>query len=190
MGEVLDRWQQSAVDHGLRIGQGVTLPVSTRSVTRAEALGRDRRIAFIFLTIGTLIVLGLLAATVQNLSAGQSAPYAMPAYALSAIVCAIGALMMWNRRSSYIDPQIAVEVAEDGITVRDPAREEKIPFAEAAFDVRKYSVDGGAHFVGIVLACRAGTLDMHDLLYRDGKQAAAAILARADAAGRQPNGVY
>src|SRR5688500_11005814 len=117
MSEMLDRWQRSAVDHGLRIGQGVTLPVRTRSVTKAEALGRDRGIAFIFLALAVLIVLGLLAATVQNLGAGQDAPDALPAYALSAIVCAIGALMMWNRRSSYVDPQIAVEVAEGGITV-------------------------------------------------------------------------
>ena len=187
---MFDRWQLSALDHGIRIGETVALPVHTRSVTKAEALGRDRGIAVLFLAIGLLILLALLASAIGNLAVGSGAPAGWPAFALAIIVCAVGAMVMWNRRAEYADPQIAVEVGEDGIIVRSPAGEEAIAFAEVDYDVRKYNMDGGADFIGIVLACRAGTVDMHDLLYRGGKSAAAAILAKAVAAGRRPNGIY
>ncbi len=183
---MIEHWQENALNQGLHIGQEAALPIQARSVTKAEAMGRDRNIALLLLAIGGVIVAGLVSALAIALMIGRPAPVAWQLYVFSAMVCAFGGLIMWNKRSDYVDPQIEVEVGEGGITVRSPSGEEHIPFAEAAFDVRTYSVDNSAQFIGIMLASQAGTVDMHDLLYRDGRKAAAAILYRADLAGRRP----
>jgi len=169
---------EPAVQDALRIAKGKSLPVAVRSCTRAEYLGRFRKIAMIglagYLLFGGIILLGLVLE-------GGSENRMMVMVVVPLI--AIGALFIWlvmrwrmRRSGKYLDPGIAVEVGADGIIVRGSGGAYGMRWHEIEARPIWVTIKSGIHFIGLWLQSPLGWVQLTEEYYRDGRIAAALIV--------------
>jgi hypothetical protein len=169
---------EPAVQHALRIASDKAPPVMARSCTRAEYLGRFRKIAIIVSTIyaliGGLILLGLA------LDSGQASRGLL---AVAASMLAIGALIIWlairwrmRRSGDYRDPGIAVDVGGDGIIVRGPGGNHGIRWQEIEARPTWVTIKSNVHFIGLWVQSPFGAVQLDEQRYQNGHIAAALIV--------------
>ncbi len=177
-----ERAARSCRRQAIGLAGHLALPVTARSLTRAEAITKDGGPAAI-LTLTAFATCLILIALVLR---GGGDPIETIAWIL---VILGGAGLMFgaarkrrNRRVAYVDPEIAVEVGERMVTVSNPAGAHEIAAADLRWAFFHISNDGGAIFMGIRLEWQLGTLELYDEHYVGGKIAAAAIVVVADRA--------
>lgn len=168
---------------GLEAGD-VPLPVSARSLTRKEMMARDWReirwIAFAYLllivaAVATVLLADTVPARVRWLPVG---------FALAAVGLGVFTWLRLRRRAGYEDPMIAVEVAEDAVTLRS-GHDTVVKSYEALNVVRVVTraPRKSLYFDGVVLDTELGRIVLGDPDFARGNVAAGAILRRFDALG-------
>lgn len=180
---MFESWEERAwkmdCDQAIGIAAGVALPASTRSLTRAEAMGQDGGRALILYLMALLVPLLVLALVIESNADLKSKIIWMVVGAALTIIISYVARGIQQRRGAYVDPGIVVEVSEDGVSVRSPAGVHALADHELRYDFVHYSHDGSVTFLGIKLDTPLGVLELQDQWYRGARQVAAAIVARA-----------
>lgn len=168
---------------GLEAGD-VPLPVSARSLTRAEMRDRDwRRIRW--LVPAYLLLIVAAAATVILADTIPGRVRWLPAlFAVGAVGLAVFAWLRLRRHSDYEDPLIAVEVKENAVTLRSGADTavktyDTLNVVRVVTRAPRQSV----YFDGVVLDTEVGRIVLGDQAFVGGNAAAGAILRRFDALG-------
>jgi len=168
---------------GLEAGD-VPLPVSARSLTRAEIRARDwREIRWI-----VPAYLLLIAAAVATVALADTIPARVRwlplLFVALALALGVFAWLRMRRRWNYQDPMIAVDVAEDSVTLRSGTETVVKPY-EALNVVRVVTraPRKSLYFDGVVLDTELGRIVVGDPDFADGNVAAGAILRRFDALG-------
>ncbi len=175
-----ERAYRSCRDQAISHAGGLALPVSARTLTRAEAVARDGNKAFL------LYILGLFAALVGLALILQSGDPWPRKVAWAVLLAMVGYAMFLvaraheRRRSAYADPEIVVDVTDDGISVRNPAGTHRLPDDALRWEFFHLSNDGGVIFMGIRLDTPLGRLELYDEHFVGGRNAAAAIALRAE----------
>jgi hypothetical protein len=168
---------------GLEAGD-VPLPVSARSLTRSEMRVRDWR-EIRWLVPAYLLLIIAAGATVALADTIAERVRWLPAlFALGAVGLGLVAWAKLRRSRSYEDPGIAVEVAEDAVTLRSGGETVVKPY-EALNVVRVVTraPRKSLYFDGVVLDTELGRIVVGDAAFADGNAAAGAILRRFDALG-------
>jgi hypothetical protein len=170
---------------GLEAGD-VPLPVSARSLTRAEVRARDWREirwlvpAYLFLLLAALATVAL-ADTIPG-----RVRWLPLLFAAGAVALAVFAWTRMRRRWRYEDPKIAVDVAEDSLTLTS-AGDTVVKSYDDLNVVRIVTVAPrkSLYFAGVVLDTELGRIVLGDPAFAGGNAAAGAILRRFEALGRQ-----
>lgn len=168
---------------GLEAGD-VPLPVTARSLTRSELLIRDwREIRWIVPAYLLLIV-----AAVATVALADTIPdrvrWLPLAFAAGAVALGLFAWLRMRRRWRYDDPLIAVDVAEDSVTLRSGS--DTVVKAYEALNVVRVVTRAprkSLYFDGVVLDTELGRIVLGDPDFADGNVAAGAILRRFDTLG-------
>lgn len=168
---------------GLEAGD-VPLPISARSLTRREMLVRDWR-EIRWLVPAYLLLIIAAGATVALADTIPDRVRWLPAgFVLGAVVLGIFAWLRLRRRWRYEDPKIAVDVAEDSVTLR--SGQDTVVKAYDALNVVRVVTRAprkSLYFDGVVLDTELGRIVLGDPDFADGNVAAGAILRRFDALG-------
>lgn len=163
------------------LGRRQPLPLIARSRTRAEIDKRSRLFTIVVLAIFCPLAFAALAAL--TFSGGRETGDLGAAMTLLVIGLIIGIFAFGEFRArkwrGYRDPEIVIEVRDDGIAIRSPGGSSTLPYRDAQFSfttmllVTKFSTS--KVFVGIELDTPLGKLRIDDDHYRPGRVAAAAI---------------
>ncbi len=168
---------------GLEMGD-VPLPVSARSLTRSEIRARDwREIRWIVPAYLLLIVAA--AATVALADTIPARVRWLPIlFAAGAVALGVFAWLRMRRRWRYEDPMIAVEVAEDAVTLRS-GHDTVVKSYDDLNVVRVVTraPRKSLYFDGVVLDTELGRIVLGDPAFAEGNVAAGAVLRRFDALG-------
>ncbi len=175
-----ERARKNCRDQAIGQAEGLTLPVTARTLTKAEAVAKDGGKAFILyilMLFAALIGLTLILQSGEEWprKAGWAALLAMVTYGMF-----IMARARERRRSAYVDPEIVVDVAPGGVSVRNPAGTHVLAADDLRWDFFHLSSDGSVIFMGIKLDTPLGRLELYDEHYVGGKNAAAAIVVWAE----------
>jgi hypothetical protein len=169
---------EPAVQHALRIARDKALPATARSCTRAEFLGRFRKLAIIAGTIYGLIGGGILLGLA--LDSGQESRGLL---VMAASMLAIGALVIWlvirwrfKRSSAYRDPEIAIDVGADGIIVRAAGGNHGMRWHEIEARPTWVKIKSNVHFIGLQVQSPFGPVQLDEQHYQNGHVAAALIV--------------
>lgn len=181
---MFESWEERAWksdrDQAIRLAAETALPASTRSVTKEEAVSSDGGRAFLMYLLTALMPLIILMMVVKS----KDDPQTMFGLILLGGLLTAGmfflAQSVQRRRSTYVDPQIVVEVGADGVTVRDPAGAHALPDHKLRYEFVHYSHEGSVTFLGIKLDTPLGLLEIQDQWYKGARGVAAAIVARAE----------
>ena len=180
---MFESWEERAwkmdCDQAIGIAAGVTLPARTRSLTRAEAMGMDGGRAMILYLMALIVSVVVIGLVIQSNADLRSKIVWLVVGAAVTVIIYYVAKGMQQRRGAYVDPEIVVEVSEDGVSVRNPAGTHTLPDHELRYEFIHYGSDGSATFIGIKLDTPLGVLELQDQWYRDARKVAAAIAARA-----------
>lgn len=173
---VRQRCREQAIGHA----GGLTLPLSARSLTKAEAVAKDGGPAFILylLTAMTFLVgAGLIVGSGEALGRKLvwTGALGMVTFAMYFLARARG-----DRRRAYVDPGIMVEVTDEGVTVRDGGAAHALPDHQPRYEFTYYSHRDSISFLGIKLQSPIGLIDLQDKCYVGARDAAAAIVLRAE----------
>jgi hypothetical protein len=168
---------------GLEAGD-VPLPVSARSLTRKEMLIRDWReirwiVAAYLLLIAAAVATVLLADTVP-----ARVRWLPVLFAALAVALGVFTWLRMRRGRGYEDPLIAVDVAEDSVTLRSGG--DTVVKAYEALNVVRVVTRAprkSLYFDGVVLDTELGRIVLGDPAFAGGNAAAGAILRRFDALG-------
>lgn len=170
---------EQAREQALDLAATLTLPVTARSLTAAEIARIDRRYLPIILGIFIAAALPILAIFAV---AGASGPGSV---AIMAAAIALLGTILWliargraAGRRDYVDPQITVEVGADKLILRAPGRTEEIDFAGMEAKVNFVRIRGNSYFLGLILGTPLGELQLDDLWFEHGREAAAALAGR------------
>ena len=180
---MFESWEERAwkmdCDQAIGIAAGVTLPASTRSLTRAEAMGMDGGRAMLLYLLALLVPVVVIGLAIEsNVDLKSKIIWMVVGAALTVIIYYV-AKGVQQRRGAYVDPEIVVEVSEDGVSVRNPTGTHVLPDHELRYEFIHYSHDSSVTFMGIKLETPLGVLELQDQWYRDARKVAAAIAARA-----------
>lgn len=168
---------------GLEAGD-VPLPVSARSLTRGEMRARAWR-EIRWLVPAYLLLIVAAGATVALADTIPDRVRWLPAlFALGAVLLAIFAWLRLRRHQDYQDPLIAVDVAEDAVTLRSGG-DTVVKNYETLHVVRVVTRTPrkSLYFDGVVLDTDLGRIVLGDPAFAGGNVAAGAILRRFDALG-------
>lgn len=168
---------------GLEAGD-VPLPVSARSLTPGEMRARDWR-EIRWLVPAYLLLIVAAGATVALADTIPDRVRWLPAlFGLGAVVLGIVAWLKLRRSRGYQDPLIAVDVAEDAVTVRS-GHDTVVKSYDALNVVRVVTraPRKSLYFDGVVLDTELGRIVLGDPDFARGNVAAGAILRRFDALG-------
>lgn len=168
---------------GLEAGD-VALPVSARSLTRREMLVRDwREIRWLVPAYFLLIIAAGATVALADTIPGR-VRWLPAAFAVGAVVLGVYAWLRLRRRWRYEDPLIAVDVAEDSVTLRSGQDTVVKPYdALNVVRVVTRAPRKSLYFDGVVLDTELGRIVLGDPDFADGNVAAGAILRRFDALG-------
>lgn len=168
---------------GLEAGD-VPLPVSARSLTRSEMRARDWR-EIRWLVPAYLLVILAAGATVALADTVPGRVRWLPAlFAIGAVGLALAAWLKLRRSRRYADPLIAVEVAEDSVTLRSGG--ETVVKSYDTLNVVRVVTRAprkSLYFDGVVLDTELGRIVLGDPAFANGNAAAGAILRRLEALG-------
>jgi hypothetical protein len=168
---------------GLEAGD-VPLPVSARSLSRAEMRLRDWR-EIRWLVPAYLLLIAAAGATVALADTIPDRVRWLPAlFVAGAVGLALIAWLKLRRSRSYEDPMIAVDVADDAVTLRS-GNDTVVKSYDALNVVRVVTraPRKSLYFDGVVLDTELGRIVLGDPAFADGNVAAGAILRRFDALG-------
>jgi hypothetical protein len=181
---MFESWEERAwkmdCDQAFGIAAGVKLPASTRSLTRAEAMGMDGGRASLLYLLALFLPLAVIALSIQSNVDSQSRLIWLTCGGALTVILYYVAKGLQQRRSAYVDPEIVVEVREGGVSVRNPAATHQLPDHDLRYEFVHYSHKGSVTFLGIKLDTPLGLLELQDYWYRDARNVAAAIVARAE----------
>ena len=168
---------------GLEAGD-VPLPVSARSLTRAEMRARDWR-QIRWLVPAYLLLIVAAGATVTLADTVPGRVRALPIlFAVGAVALGLLAWLRLRRHGDYQDPLIAVDVAEDSVTLQSGG--DTVVKAYDALNVVRVVTRAprqSLYFDGVVLDTELGRIVLGDPAFVGGNVAAGAILRRFDALG-------
>ncbi|MGE0179884.1 MAG: hypothetical protein AB7O91_08710 [Sphingomonas sp.] len=168
---------------GIEAGD-VPLPVNARSLTRAEMLARDWR-EIRWLVPAYLLLIIAAAVTVALADTIPGRVRWLPAlFAVGAVLLGLLGWIRLRRHRRYQDPLIAVDVAEDSVTLRSGGDTVVKPY-DALNVVRVVTrmPHKSLYFDGVVLDTELGRIVLGDPAFAGGNAAAGAILRRFDALG-------
>ncbi|MGQ0661301.1 hypothetical protein [Sphingosinicella sp.] len=168
---------------GLEAGD-VALPVSARSLTRREMLARDWREIRWIVPAYLLLILAAGATVALADTIPDRVRWLPLGFAAGAIALGIFAWLRLRRSRSYEDPMIAVEVADDAVTLRSGG--DTVVKAYEALNVVRVVTRAprkSLYFDGVVLDTELGRIVLGDPDFADGNVAAGAILRRFEALG-------
>ena len=157
------------------------LPVTARSLTRAELRARERAQllwlggAYLLFGAAALAVV-LLAETSPTMVRWLPAGFAAVGLALIAYTWA-----RLRRHRAYEDPGLEVEVGEEGVTVSGRGERAVLPYDKVVVArVLTRSPRNSVYFEGIMLETALGPVALGDPGFAGGNAAAGAILRRLD----------
>jgi hypothetical protein len=163
------------------LGRQHPLPLTARSRTRAEVDKRSQLFTIMLLALFCPLAFAALAAVTFG-GGPESSSLGVP-MTLLVIALIIGIFVFGEFRArkwqGYRDPEIVLEVRDDGIAIRSPGHSSMLPYPDVHFSfttmllVTKFSAS--KVFVGIQLDTPLGKLRIDDDFYRPGRIAAAAI---------------
>jgi len=168
---------------GLEAGD-VPLPVSARSLTRSEMMARAWR-EIRWLVPAYLLLIVAAGATVAMADTIPGRVRWLPlAFAVGGVGLAVFAWLQLRRHRSYEDPLIAIDVADDAVTLRSGGD----TVVKAYDDIHVVRVvtrtpRKSLYFDGVVLDTKLGRIVLGDPAFASGNIAAGAILRRLDALG-------
>jgi len=184
----LHKHDREALHRALKLADKQTFPVTARSLTAAEVAAIDRSMVPIGLGFFLFFVFAILILLFFDSSPGSRETMAI--VALFSLVLGLGLWLFLRsrgrKRREYRDPQIVVEVGEDGLTLRAPGRVNQLAFDSANFAFNATTMQNSTFFMGIVLESPFGPLRLDDLWFKPGKTAATAIVKKCDDAGMFP----
>lgn len=168
---------------GLDAGD-VLLPVSAHSLTRSEVRAREWRAMRWLVPAYLLLILGAVA-TVAFADTIPGRVRWLPAlFTAGAVLLGLLAWLRLRRHGDYQDPLIAVDVAEDAVTLRSGG--DTVVKAYQALNVVRVVTRAprqSLYFDGVVLDTELGRIVLGDPAFVGGNTAAGAILRRLDALG-------
>ena len=159
----------------------VPLPVTARSLTRAEMRAREQR-GLLWLG-GAYLLFGAVALAVILLA--ETSPTVvrwLPAgFAVVGLGLILFAWLRLRRHHAYEDPRLTVEVGEDEVTISGPGDSIAQSYGEIVVSrLVTRSSPGSVYFDGIVLETKLGPVALGDPGFAGGNAAAGAILRRLD----------
>jgi hypothetical protein len=175
------------IRQALKLAARLDLPLTARSLTAAEMAAIDRRNWGCLLA--PLGALGLWLALALILDPPQRASDALVVAALLLslpVLAWLATRWRFRKPSDYVDPNIVVEVASDGITIAVDGRLKRLDFAEAAARFGYVLRRRGGAFSGVVLDLPGRPIALDGNMLR-GLDAAAALVGGFVAAGLWPD---
>ena len=162
------------------------LPVSARSLTRAELRARERR-QLLWLAGAYLLFGAVCLAVIQLAETSPSVVRWLPAgFAIAGLGLLAYAWLRLRWHGAYEDPGLAVEVGEDAVTLTRHGESATQPYEEIVVSrVVTRSPRNSVYFEGIVLETKLGPVALGDPGFAGGNVAAGAILRRLDELERQ-----
>ena len=179
---------EEAAEQAIRLAEARALPVAAFSLS-TDAVGRTHRmrqrlvavLAVAGLALFALVVLSGIGDGING--RGEAVEVISGGLVLAAAAIFLGLQWRKRRRLAYRDPQLRVEVGADGLIVTGPDGAYGQRWSEVEANVQwASSRHGGIVFVGLWLQSPLGTVDLRDDRFRDGRAAAAAIVAGMNAA--------
>ncbi|MGQ0590133.1 MAG: hypothetical protein ACT4N8_11490 [Sphingosinicella sp.] len=159
----------------------VPLPVTARSLTRAEMRARERR-GLLWLGGAYLLFGAVCLAVIQLAETSPTVVRWLPAgFAVTGLGLVLYAWLRLRRHRVYEDPGLAVEVGEDAVTISGPSESVVQPYDEVVVSrLVTRSPRNSVYFEGIVLETKLGPVALGDPGFAGGNAAAGAILRRLD----------
>ena len=169
---------EPAISHALTIARKKSLPLTARSCTKAEYLGRYRKFAYITIGIYLLFGGGILIGPMIEGGRENEMVLAFAGPLLIAGLLLIWLVMRWRirRNGKYQDPGLAVDVGADGIIVRGAGGDHGMRWHEIEARPIWISIKSGIHFTGLWVQSPLGWVQLSDEFYRQGLAAAALIV--------------
>ena len=173
-----DEAREDAAGQAVRLAGQVSLPIVARSLTHEELISRQRRLVR-WCAIGVAAILILLLAAVSGEIA--RAPWKVLAIVAPAMLLLGLPLLLairWHRQQArtYRDPGLSVRVDADGLIVANAAGRHAIAWPAIQARVDYFSGRGGIRFVGTTVESPLGAIRLDNDLYRNGRDAAAAVV--------------
>jgi hypothetical protein len=172
--------EKYATEQALELAAGLKLPVAAQSKPTNVVRANGCALGAIVVVVG-LAVMAVLAAVMAG-SGSIEEPrrtvivVGVLAFAIWVLFTAVKA---WRaRRSDYVDPQLVVEAGPEGVTIRGPGRSHALRYGEVRATIASISFKQSVRFVGVKMESPAGTLSLDDALFVNGRNVAAAIVAR------------
>lgn len=172
---------RDALSEALKIAEGVTLPVTARSFTATEQKRIDWRVWGCGASMLAFLAIGIVFA----LADGEIALALFAGLLALVLAPAVWTANGWRklRPEAYADPELALEVRRRDIVVTVKGKViERLDYRAAARRTHTFRRKG-AMFTGIVIDLKARPVALTDMDMKDGRAAAAAILARCVADG-------
>jgi hypothetical protein len=157
------------------------LPLTARSRTLAEVNRRSQLFTVAALAIFCPIAFAALAAL--SFSGGRESRSLAPGMTMLVFALIVGIFCFGEYRArkwrGYRDPEIVVDVQEEGVTIRSPDHSSTLRYPDVSFSFTTMillSKFGSSRvFIGIQLETPVGMLKLDDEYFRPGRIAAAAI---------------
>lgn len=168
---------------GLEAGD-VELPVSARSLTRAEMRSRDWRGIRWLVPAYLLLIIAASATVILADTIPDRVRWLPILFALGAVALGGFAWLRLRRHGRYQDPLIAIDVAEDSVTLQSGG--DTVVKAYDSLNVVRVVTRAprqSVYFDGVVLDTELGRIVLGDSAFVGGNIAAGAILRRVDALG-------